>query len=78
MVTNSTRYPLLVDPQGQGVRWIKEKFKEFIDPPRCITTLNHPKFKDMFLKYSMEEGKTLIIESIENEVDPILDPVLEK
>jgi dynein heavy chain len=40
--------------------------------------MNHPKFKDNFLKYCMEEGKTLIIESIENEVDPILDPVLEK
>jgi len=26
----------------------------------------------------MEEGKTLIIEGIENEVDPMLDPVLEK
>lgn len=32
----------------------------------------------MFLKYCMEEGKTLIIEGIENEVDPMLDPVLEK
>ena len=26
----------------------------------------------------MEEGKTLIIQGIENEVDNILDPVLEK
>jgi len=26
----------------------------------------------------MEEGKTLIIEGIENEVDPMVDPVLEK
>jgi dynein heavy chain len=32
----------------------------------------------MFLKFCMEEGKTLIIEGIENEVDPMLDPVLEK
>ncbi len=26
----------------------------------------------------MEEGRCLIIENIENEVDPMLDPVLEK
>jgi len=26
----------------------------------------------------MENGKTLIVEGIENEVDPIVDPVLEK
>ena len=78
MVTNSSRYPLLIDPQGQGQNWISNKYAEFIDPLHCITTLNHPKFKDMFLKFSMEEGKTLIIEGIANEIDPILDPVLEK
>lgn len=32
----------------------------------------------MFLRYCMEDGKCLIIENIENEVDPMLDPVLEK
>lgn len=30
------------------------------------------------MKYCMEEGMCLIIENIENEVDPMLDPVLEK
>jgi len=78
MVTASSRFPLLIDPQGQGGFWIKNKYAEFIDPRRSITTLTHPKFKDFFLKFCMEEGKTLIIEGIENEVDPILDPVLEK
>jgi len=78
MVTNSSRYPLLIDPQGQGQNWIQNKYSESIDPSRCITTLSHPKFKDLFLKFCMEEGKTLIIEGIENEVDPMLDPVLEK
>lgn len=78
MVTNSTRYPLFIDPQGQGANWIKNKYMEEIDPNRSITTLNHPKFKDMFLKFCMEEGKTLIVENIENEVDPMMDPVLEK
>lgn len=43
-----------------------------------ITTINHPKFKDLYLRFCMEEGKTLIIENIKNEVDPMLDPVLEK
>jgi dynein heavy chain len=32
----------------------------------------------MFLKFCMEVGMCLIIENIENEVDPMLDPVLEK
>lgn len=32
----------------------------------------------MFLKYCMETGLTLIVENIENEVDPMMDPVLER
>lgn len=32
----------------------------------------------MFLKYCIESGLTLIIENIENEVDPMMDPVLER
>jgi len=78
MVTNSTRYPLLIDPQGQGQYWIQKKYEEIIDKKWSIVTMNHPKFKDNFLKYCMEEGKCLIIEGIEGEVDPMIDPVLEK
>ena len=43
-----------------------------------IVTLANPKFKDRYLKPCMENGKTLIIEGIENEVDPAMDPILEK
>lgn len=78
MVTNSARYPLFIDPQTQGQNWIMKKYQASIDARRSICQLNNPKFKDGFLKFCMEEGKTLIIENIENEVDPMLDPVLEK
>ena len=78
MVTNSTRYPLLIDPQGQGQNWIMKKYAESMDKYRSLANLNNPKFKDFFLKYCLEEGKTIVIEGIENEVDPVLDPVLEK
>jgi dynein heavy chain len=78
MVTNSSRFPLFIDPQAQGSAWIKKKYEQSIDPNRSITTLNDPKFKEKFLKYCMDDGKTLIIENIENEVDPMLDPVLER
>ena len=32
----------------------------------------------MILKFCMEEGKTLLIDGIENDVDNFMDPILEK
>ena len=40
-------------------------------------TLNHPNLRDK-LKIPLGEGFPVLIESIENEVDPMLDPILEK
>jgi hypothetical protein len=42
-----------------------------------IFTLNAPNLRDLF-KMPLENGYPVLIESIENEVDPLLDPILEK
>ncbi|CCI47848.1 unnamed protein product [Albugo candida] len=76
MVTRSSRYPLLVDPQGQALSWIRNKEADRI-PSYGSTMLNHPKLKDQ-LEFCMGEGKALIITGVEEEIDPMLDPVLEK
>lgn len=76
MVTRSSRYPLLVDPQGQALLWIRQKEADRV-PNYGVTSLNHPKLKDQ-LEYCMGEGRALIITGVEAEIDPMLDPVLEK
>merc|ERR1719473_2560905 len=79
MVTRSSRFPLMVDPQGQANRWIKSREAERIErsPKNCVTTLAAKNLKDQ-LEFTMGEGLCLLIENVENEVDPLLDPVLEK
>jgi len=73
MVTESERYPMLIDPQGQGTFWIKNRFTEL-----KIVNINYEKkFRDGLNK-TIENGEVLIVEGIEGDVDPILDPVLEK
>jgi len=43
-----------------------------------LTTLSAKRFKDFILKTCMEDGLPLLIEGIENEVDNMLDPILDK
>eukprot|EP00217_Crustomastix_stigmatica_P013603 CAMPEP_0183798542 /NCGR_PEP_ID=MMETSP0803_2-20130417/19119_1 /TAXON_ID=195967 /ORGANISM="Crustomastix stigmata, Strain CCMP3273" /LENGTH=4519 /DNA_ID=CAMNT_0026043227 /DNA_START=42 /DNA_END=13598 /DNA_ORIENTATION=- len=75
MVTRATRYPILVDPQGQGLTWIKRR--EAANQPR-VTNLNEGKQFRMALEDCLSYGRPMIIENIEEELDPVLDPVLEK
>jgi dynein heavy chain len=76
MVTRSTRYPLMIDPQGQGLTWIKER-EPLMKQYDTVITLNVPNLRES-MKMPLENGYPVLIESIENEVDPLLDPVLEK
>ena len=76
LVTQASRFPLLIDPQGQALSWLKKREANNF-PVWGTTTLSNPKLRDQ-LEFCLEEGKPLLIEGIVNDVDPMLDPVLEK
>merc|ERR1719335_1748242 len=67
MVTRSSRFPLMVDPQGQANRWIKSREAERIEksPRNTVTTLAAKNLKDQ-LEFTMGEGLCLIIEKGKN------------
>ena len=71
---NSIRFPLLLDPQGQGNRWIKnmEKNNEL-----TIVKLHDSQF-GRTLENSIQFGKPVLIENIGETLDPLLEPVLLK
>jgi len=74
MVTRSSKWPLLIDPQGQGLQWLKKR--EQVNGLK-VTSLLDRKFRNT-LEDSMSFGTPMIIENVEEELDPILDPVLDK
>ena len=76
MVTRSSRFPLLIDPQGQALAWIKGKESD-MEKLNCIFTVNNPNLKEA-LKVPLSEGWPCLIEGIDQEVDPMLDPLLGK
>ncbi|CAN0509118.1 unnamed protein product, partial [Ectocarpus sp. 12 AP-2014] len=76
LVTRSSRYPLLIDPQGQALNWIRRHEKDRL-PASGVTSFSSDKLRDT-LEYCMMEGKALIIAGVEEDIDPMLTPVLEK
>ena len=76
LVTQASRYPLLIDPQGQGLAWIRNLEKENM-PLFGVCALSHPSIRER-LEFCMQEGKSLIVTGVQEELDPVMDPVLEK
>ena len=74
LVTRSSRWPILIDPQGQGIAWINNK--------EADNQLKVTAFYDKMFRSHLEDclswGKPMLIENLEEEVDPVLDPVLNK
>ena len=71
---NAYRWPLMIDPQNQANKWIKNMEKE--------NNLKIIKQSDKNLLRVLENclqfGLPLLIEDINEEIDPLLEPVLLK
>uniref|UniRef100_A0A7S3YRZ4 AAA+ ATPase domain-containing protein n=1 Tax=Lotharella globosa TaxID=91324 RepID=A0A7S3YRZ4_9EUKA len=70
------RFPLLIDPQGQALNWLKNREADHF-PYQGTTTLGHRKLSEI-AKYCIENGKTLLVEGIVDGVIPLFDPILQK
>ena len=76
LVTRAERCLLLVDPQGQALSWLRSKEAARL-PREPVLPLSHPKLKEA-LELCLAEGRVLIIVGVEDEIDPLFDPVVNR
>lgn len=74
LVTTGRRWPLLIDPQDQANRWIRQK--EAKNGLKVIK-LTDPNFLRT-LENSVRTGMPVLLEDVEESLDPALEPILLK
>ena len=73
IVTSSKRWPLIIDPQLQGVAWIKSRQSSRVHVQR----LGQPKLL-AGLRTAIAGGTSILIENMGERVDAILLPILRR
>ncbi|KAG7310430.1 hypothetical protein JYU34_003208 [Plutella xylostella] len=71
ILSNSDRWPLMIDPQLQGVKWIKQKYGDALQ----VIRLGQKGYLESIEK-AIIKGETVLFENIGETVDPVLDPLL--
>uniref|UniRef100_A0A4W2DC87 Dynein axonemal heavy chain 11 n=1 Tax=Bos indicus x Bos taurus TaxID=30522 RepID=A0A4W2DC87_BOBOX len=71
ILTHCERWPLLIDPQQQGIKWIKNKYGTDLK----VTHLGQKGFLND-IETALAFGDVILIENLEETIDPVLDPLL--
>ncbi|NXA28829.1 DYH17 protein, partial [Ibidorhyncha struthersii] len=71
ILCNTQRWPLIVDAQLQGIKWIKNKYGEELWTIR----LGQRSYLDT-IEQAVSKGQTLLIEDVGETVEPVLDHLL--
>uniref|UniRef100_A0A672V8T9 Dynein axonemal heavy chain 17 n=1 Tax=Strigops habroptila TaxID=2489341 RepID=A0A672V8T9_STRHB len=71
ILSSCERWPLMVDPQLQGIKWIKTKYGEDLR----VIRIGQKGYMDT-LEQALAAGELVLIENLEESVDPVLGPLL--
>ncbi|XP_043570411.1 dynein axonemal heavy chain 9-like isoform X1 [Chiloscyllium plagiosum] len=71
ILTNCERWPLVIDPQLQGIKWIKNKYGEDLR----VIRIGQRGYLDI-MENALGAGEAVLIENLEESVDPVLGPLL--
>ncbi|XP_053403795.1 dynein axonemal heavy chain 2-like isoform X4 [Mercenaria mercenaria] len=74
IVTSASRWPLMVDPQGQAIKWIKN-----MEASKGLKVIDLQQSDYMrTLEGAIQFGLPVLLQNVQERLDPSLDPVLNK
>lgn len=74
IVTRGNRWPLMVDPQGQAIKWIKN-----MEGPRGLKIIDLQQSDYLrTLENAIQFGSPVLLQNVFEELDPSLAPILNK
>uniref|UniRef100_A0A4W3JPZ5 Dynein axonemal heavy chain 11 n=1 Tax=Callorhinchus milii TaxID=7868 RepID=A0A4W3JPZ5_CALMI len=71
ILANCERWPLMIDPQQQGIKWIRNQYGRELK----IVRMGQKGYLDT-VERALCSGDTILIENLEETIDPVLDPLL--
>ncbi|XP_063992490.1 dynein axonemal heavy chain 2 [Diachasmimorpha longicaudata] len=74
IITHAIRWPLVIDPQCQAVKWIKNM--ELENGLEVIDFGSHDFVRT--LERSLQSGKPVLLENVGETLDPVLNPILHR
>lgn len=74
IITQASRWSLIIDPQEQANQWIRSMEK---DNKLIVTKMSDPNLMRV-LEMAIRQGTPVLLEEIEETIDPSLNPVLAK
>nr|CAD7398221.1 unnamed protein product [Timema cristinae] len=72
IVSNARRWPLMIDPQGQANKWVKNMEQ---GNRICVIKLSDANYMRV-LESAIQFGSPVILENLGEEIDPSIEPVL--
>ncbi|KAI5631027.1 dynein heavy chain and region d6 of dynein motor domain-containing protein [Phthorimaea operculella] len=74
IIMSARRWPLMIDPQGQANRWIKN-----LEKPNnlCVCRMTQTDLSRV-LENAVQFGQPVLLENVLEELDPMLEPLLQQ
>ncbi|XP_061666307.1 dynein heavy chain 9, axonemal isoform X7 [Syngnathoides biaculeatus] len=73
ILTSCHRWPLMVDPQLQGIKWIKNKYGDHLH----VIRIGQRGYLDA-IERALAQGDVVLVENLEENLDPVLGPLLSR